>query len=151
MVQTKKVFKLDDDFPQAPFRLIGVGATLKYYALCHHLNNLWQIDFQSLAPVIVKNSKGKKAEFSTLQTASEDGKIVFTVFVNKDAGQFLLPETANYDFVLKVEGELDDEDFKTLCAQIKEVKGVLLSAEIPLDKTKHSSRLILPEKDKKDD
>jgi len=144
-VQTKKVFRLDDDFPQASFRLIGVGATLKYYALCHHLNNLWQIDFQSIKPILIKSNKGKKAEFFTLQTASEDGKIVFTMFVNKEAGQFLLPEAANYDFILKVEGELEDEDVKTLCGQIMEVKGVLLSAEIPLDKTKYANRLVLPE------
>ncbi len=144
-MQAKKVFRLDDDFPQEPFRLIGVGAALKYYVLCHHLNNLWQIDFQSIAPVIIKNSKGKKAEFFALKSASGDGKIVFTVFVNKDAGQFLLPEAANYDFILKVEGELEDEDIKEFCSEIKSVKGVLLSAEIPLEKTKYSNRLLLPE------
>jgi hypothetical protein len=150
-VQTKKVFKLDDDFVQAPFRLIGVGATLKYYVLCHHLNNLWQIDFTSVKPIVVTNSKGKKAEFFTLQSTSEDGKMVFTMFVNKEAGQFLLPEAANYDFILKVEGALEDEDIKTLCAQIGEVKGVLLSAEIPLEKTKNTYRLILPEAEKEEE
>jgi hypothetical protein len=144
-VQTKKVFRLDDDIPQAPFRLIGVGATLKYYLFCHRLNNLWQIDFQSIAPVIIKNSKGKKSEFFTLQATSEDAKTVFTLFVNKDAGQFLLPEAANYDFVLKVEGELGDEDVKMLCGQIMEINGVLLATEIAIDKVKHSGRLMRPE------
>lgn len=144
----KKVFRLDDEEDKVPksLCLIGIAGTVKYYKLCYYLNNFWQLDFEMKSPIsITLPRKQKTFNFIRLQALRQPGEVLYEVIANKDSGEALLPEVANYDLLLKIEAELNIAETKKLCSQIKQVPEIMIAAPIDSAKLKSLERIFIKE------
>jgi hypothetical protein len=144
----KKVFRLEDDEDEVPkpLCLIGIAGTVKYYKLCHYLNKFWELDFEMKTPIAFKPPRKQKTfDFIRLQALRQPGEVLYEVIANKESGEALLPEVANYDLLLKIEAELKPSEAKKLCTQIKQVPEVMIAAPIETEKLKTLERIFIKE------
>jgi hypothetical protein len=141
MAEKKLKNDLDTDY-----RLLGIATSLKEYKLCYFLNQLLDCDFKKLEALSFEpKDRGRKVEFSVLRAEPEESNNTFTVFTNKNMGEFLLHEVSNFDYIIQVTGKFDDENMKALADGVKEMPEVVMSAEIPLRKIKSKERLVYVE------
>jgi hypothetical protein len=128
------------------YKLIGVASSLKEYKLCYHLNELLACDFRKLKDIIFESGdRSSTIQFSVFKAGTEDDPNRFIVFTNKNPGEVLLPEVANFDYIMQIEGKYEAGQMKNLIDGVKQFPGVLMCAEIPLKKIKTKERLIYEE------
>jgi hypothetical protein len=100
------VKKIDDDeIAWGEFQLIGINTSFKGYTLCFHLNQLLEAEFIKLNDHRVL-LKGKKSEtlFQIYGWNDEAHKLQLLLFENKSGNDWLLPEAAGVDFILRIDG-----------------------------------------------
>ena len=133
--------ELDTDYV-----VIGIATSLREYKLCYHLNNLLECDFRKLKDITFEpTDRTRTSQFSVFKAASADNQMQYMVFANKNGGEVLLPEAASFDFLLRVDGNLEIEQVSTLVDGIRNLPDVLLTAEIPARKIKNRERLVYEE------
>lgn len=133
--------ELDTDYV-----VIGIATSLREYKLCYHLNNLLECDFRKLKDITFEpTDRTRTSQFSVFKAASADNQMQYMVFANKNGGEVLLPEAASFDFLLRVDGNLETEQVATLVEGIRNLPDVLLTAEIPARKIKNRERLVYEE------
>lgn len=133
--------ELDTDYV-----VIGIATSLREYKLCYHLNNLLECDFRKLKDITFEpTDRTRTSQFSVFKAASADNQMQYMVFANKNGGEVLLPEAASFDFLLRVDGNLEIEQVATLVDGIRNLPDVLLTAEIPARKIKNRERLVYEE------
>lgn len=145
-MQSVKTYNLvDDPEPDIPFRLIGISISAKYYTVCHYLNKCWQVDFELKKTIPIQVEKDKTTEFNALTTPAyfDMQEITLIMFINKLGTELLLPKFSKFDLILKVQGNSNDSMIARLVRDIKSINGVLVAAEIPLEKVKQLERLHL--------
>ncbi len=128
------------------YHLIGVATALKEFKFCFCLNKLLQCDFVKLKDIIFEiGSRNRNSQFSVFKAASHDEETHYFVFANKSAGEFLLPEANNFDYLVQILGKCEANDLECLMEGIRQLPEVLVSTEIPLQKIKNKERLIYEE------
>lgn len=133
--------ELDTDYV-----VIGIATSLREYKLCYHLNNLLECDFRKLKDITFEpTDRTRTSQFSVFKATSADNQMQYMVFANKNAGEILLPEAGSFDFLLRVDGNLETEQVATLVDGIRNLPDVLLTAEIPARKIKNRERLVYEE------
>jgi hypothetical protein len=138
MADRKFKNELDSDF-----RLIGIATPLKEYKLCFYLNQILGCDFRKLEPITFEpKDRGRKAEFSVFKADEQETNNAYVVFTNKNAGDFLLPEVSNFDYIMQITGKFTAESLKKLINSIMQASDVVLTTEIPVKKIKSKERLI---------
>jgi len=138
MADKKLISELDTDYS-----LAGIATSLKEYQLCYWLNQLLACDFKKLEPLTFEpRDRSRKIQFSVFRAEQAETRNTFTVFTNKNMGEFLLPEVSNFDYIVQIAGKFKEESMKQLLEGMKQVGEVVLSAEIPLKKIKSKERLI---------
>lgn len=141
-VADKKItYQLDADY-----RLIGLATGMKEYKLCFHLNRLLGCDFQKLPDLIFEaKDRTRSSQFSVLKAGDESSPARYFVFGNKNMGEYLLPEFSDYDYLIQVPGNPENETITAILEAIRSLPEVALAAEIPLKKAKSKDRLIYNE------
>lgn len=128
------------------FRLIGIATTLKEYRFCFFLNELLGCDFVKLKDQNVESKDRSSTQtFSVFKGTSANRKSTFFVFSNKNSGQFLLPELNEFDFLLMIRGEMEDEELLNLNEGVSRLNQVLLCSVIPPKKIKNLNRIVYHE------
>jgi len=128
------------------YRLVGIASSLKEYRLCHYLNQLLHCDFKKLEELFFEpKDRTRKIQFSVFKAENEEDKTTFTVFTNKNLGDFLLPEVNNFDYILQVSGKYADGEMKQLMTEIKKFPETIMCTAIPLKKIKSKERLVYEE------
>ncbi len=141
-MQPKKVYRLNDDEVKKPFKLIGISASCKYFKLCHHLNNAFSVDFKALPDPKFKTTKEKH---TVLEAKNELGETEYHFFVNKEGAKAMVPECAEFDFLLKAYGKKTAAALKKIIGIIREQPGVILVSELPATKIKSIGKLDIQE------
>lgn len=126
----------------ADYLLAGIATSLKEYKLCYHLNILLDCSFKKLDDLTFEpTDRSRQAQFSVFKAGEEKDMNRFWVFANKKLSDVLLPEIANFDFIIKIEGRYDEGNFIKLIEGVKLFPEVMMVAEIPLKKIKSKERL----------
>lgn len=128
------------------YRLIGIATTLKEYRLGYFLNELFSCDFRKLKDLLFESSERERnVFFGVLKAIPDDGATEYLVFSNKNGTDTLLPEAANFDYIVQITGKLPDSELADIIREIKKINQVLLCTEIPLSRLKNQQRLIYEE------
>jgi hypothetical protein len=136
-----KVYKLLDE-PEEDFRLIGIATTLKEYKIGYELNRILNTEFEKKADIQFENKeRGRTLSFGLLMAANEQEDVQYFIFNNRNLGETLLPQLSDYDYLLKIEGNVSAQQISAALEGIKALKEVIICAEIPLDKIKQAGRL----------
>lgn len=137
---------LEDDFFDNT-HLLGIVAPLPDYQFCWHLNHILNLDFRKCTHVdIVIYRKSREYIFNVYEYQMPNSQIVHYLYNNKYEGEYLLPEFKNFDFVWLVKSDEDDFlqiDLPQVVESINQIPQVQLITEIPLEKVKNKSLLIL--------
>ncbi|MCW5908195.1 MAG: IPExxxVDY family protein [Chitinophagales bacterium] len=141
MAEKKIKNELDTDYA-----VIGIATPAKEYKLCYHLNRLLVCDFNKVRDLIFESTdRTRSSQFSVFKGISENGQTEYWVYANKNAGEVLLPEAGNFDFLLRVSGYTEEGFLKNMLEEIRQLPEVLLTTEIPLKKIKNKERLVYVE------
>lgn len=125
------------------YRLIGVASSLKEYKFCYHLNQLLNADFIKLNDLIFQsNDRTRSIQFGVFKAGDEEDRNQFFVFNNKNLGEVLLTEAANFDFIVQVKGDCNENEIVAIVDGIKSFPEILACTEIPLKKIKSKERLV---------
>lgn len=132
--------------PDADYRLIGLATGMKEYKLCFALNRLLSCDFQKVPDLTFEaKDRTRSTQFSVLKAGDEANPARYLLFGNKNMGEYLLPEFSDYDYLLQVLGQAEDEQVAALLEAVRSLPEVALAAEIPLKKARSRDRLIYHE------
>jgi len=125
----------EDEIAWHELHLIGISTTFKGYTLCFHLNQLLGAEFQRLKDHnILLKGKQTTTIFQVFGWNDEAQKAQLYLFDNRNGNDFLLPEAAGVDFILRVNGNMKT---KKLIQELKALKEV--SVVIPLSAIKIKS------------
>ncbi len=120
----EKVINLSGD---ADFELIGISSKLSMHKLSWQLNQLLAFDFRRLDEDI---DTAKDRKFSVYQYDAANA--TYILLENKSRGALLLKKLPNIDYLLKIEGDLTDSEFKSLIKKIRQVPDVYACLNIEL-------------------
>ncbi len=128
---------------EVDYRLIGVASSLKEYKFCYHLNQLLNADFAKLNDLVLPSTdRTRTLKFGVFKAGTEEDKNQFFVFNNKNSGDVLLPEAANFDYLIQIKGDCATDEITAVATGIKSFPETLLCTEIPIRKIKNKDRLI---------
>lgn len=129
---------LDDEQELYDFKLIAISCHLKDYKLCWKLNLKLGVEL---------NKAEKDIEIKTKQNSSLHAYFVYdniddycTYYLIKNRSEsFLIPEQANADYFLKLEGEIDE---LFVMKKLNEVPEILTTYSIDINTLKSKENLI---------
>lgn len=137
--------KIKNDW-ETDYAVIGIATSAKEYKLCYHLNRVLMCDLCKVHDLIFESTdRTRSSHFSVFRGISENGHTEYWIYANKNAGDVLLPEAGNFDFLLRISGYTEDDFIKKLLEEIRQLPQILLTAEIPLKKIKNKERLVYVE------
>ncbi len=136
-------FKPDVDY-EAENILIGISCHLKDYRLVHYINKTDKINlsrYDDLVYVIYpdKNDSKKKIEinYPFYYYYSEDDYLAFNFIGNRIDDSVLLAEYDKLDFIIIINGAIENYDHKQLIKYLKQIPNVLVVAELKFDLIKN--------------
>lgn len=139
---SKKVFKLKLDH-SINFKLIGISSHENDYRLVWAINNKLNMQFTKTDYLIVVSSKTKeKREFSRFSYSDEERYFTYTLISNSSPDGFLLPGIKNIDFLIKIQGEMNEDELKALNQKIKSVPVISASYILQPQKIKGINQLL---------
>lgn len=108
---------IDDDF-----MLFALVSSVRDYRLCWFINRALRIDMARQEDIdMLYQKKGRQAAFSCYLYEQPDAYLLYALLQNKSVGKFLLPELKQFDFLLKIEGFMADEEKDHLLKQLKAI------------------------------
>jgi hypothetical protein len=126
----KKVYKLKGLQPEN-FRVICIASHQNHYRLSWALNRVLNIHFRQSDDLVIKHNKANVDQrFSKYTFRTDATPITYHLISNKSEQGFLLKELVNIDYLLKIVGELEDEDFKDIIDKIKNLDIVITAFEL---------------------
>ena len=142
--------KLNDDEMSDNFfegtRILGIASTLKNYQLCFHIEKNLQIDFRTSADLQIPLEKNKRSySFTVYEFVQPAIATEHFLYSNKNDGESFLPELQHLDFIWLLKGGFyeNDEEFKKLQRQLRDITGIQLVTEVSHDKIKSRDNLQL--------
>ena len=122
------------------FKLLGIASSERDYKLCYQLTTLldWKITRLPQHEIELRD-RSIKASFSLFKVEHEQSVSIFYLFGNKSGSDILLPEAADFDYLIKTTGSY--KGTKEVLKKIKQIANVLTAAEIPIKKIKNFDRL----------
>ncbi len=124
--------KISDDIQ---FRLIGISSHENDYRLVWAINNKLKFQFTRTDSLIIHRPALKTdLEFSRFLYADEDRILTYSLISNRCPDGFLFAEIKNFDFLLKVTGEIRESETREFVKKLKAVE--VISASFILDPKK---------------
>ena len=123
------------------FQIWGINSNMEDYRLCLHLNQYlkWNLkrvhDIEFYSPQI----KGFK-HFNAYKYKNEADFYTLELIQNKNAGNILIPELKNFDFLFLLNGEeeyFEEKEFTDLLAKIPGVQSAI-QMDVNTLKSKHN-------------
>ncbi len=129
--------KLILDFEEEQqYSMIGISSGLKDYRLMFYLNKLAGFNFSRAMPFVF-TVKETVLQFSLYVYIDIQNMRNYYLISNKANAVKLIKEFKHFDYLLVMDGEMEDDFTANLAKQIKTVNGVMLASvadDIYLDK-----------------
>lgn len=142
--------KLDDEQISDHFfdhtRILGIASTLKNYQLCFNIEKHLQIDFRTSQDLQIPLEKNKRGySFTVYEFIQPAIATTHFLYTNKNDGEALLPELQHLDYIWLIKGVYynNDEIFRKLQQNLKDISGIQLVSEVSHEKIKSRDNLQL--------
>ncbi len=124
------------DLPGNDHHIIGIAGTVRDYQLVYHINKFANLHLSKKADYVALLSKPEaRVPFSFFQYDQPSRFLVFYLISNKSNDRFLMPVYKQADFLLFVNGPLNDDELKSLLRQIREIP--VLQTAFKLDPSRY--------------
>ena len=138
----KKIHKLHNFFHEE-FYVICIASHQNDYRLSWALNEKLNLRLQKDQDLTVEDKKeGTNRQFTKYSYAEDDQVIQYHLIANKNSEGFLFPDMKNIDFLLKIEGEADEENLNFMVKEIRKIDFVIIAFKLEKLQPKHKKRLI---------
>ena len=127
---TKKL--LLDFEEEISYTIIGISSGLKDYRLMFFLNKLDSFDFKRVDPFHFK-IKEQSFLYSLYVYIDKINLRNFYLISNKANSVKLIKEFKHFDYVLIMDGEIDEDYAMDLAKKIKSINGVLMASNVDED------------------
>jgi hypothetical protein len=117
--------KLSFDFEEEfIYTFVGIASTLKDYRLVFYLNKIFyfQLKRGDSFEFMLKN---QLFSFSFYYYVDQQNMLNYYLLSNKDQSVKLLKDLKHFDYILVIEGEMEDEALNNFAKQFKSINGVL--------------------------
>lgn len=126
------------------FNTWGINTSLEDYRLCQFLNKHLNWQLQRTNDIeISTTTKDNIQIFNTYQYINQHDFYEIELIQNKKAGNILIPELRNIDFLLLQRGETDYFDKHTFSKTIIEIAGIQTAMQIDIDTLKSRHNLLI--------
>ena len=119
------------------FELIGINSREKDFRLAWFLNREMKWSLERKEPYKLE-IKEQNSEHELFKYVSEENHYTIHLISNRSLQGVLIPEYAQLEYLLKVEGR---EDIEELVKQIRKINNVLAAFHLTQDSLKHVSHL----------
>ena len=138
----KKIHKLKDFYPE-DFRIICIASHQSDYRLSWAINEALNLGLQKAQDLAVKNPKGQTVQqFAKYAFEKTNQAYKYFLIANKSTQGFLLPDMKNIDYLLKVEGDVDEDYLSSAIDRIRKINFVIIAFELEKIPEKHKKKLI---------
>ncbi len=114
------------------YSIIGISSQLKDYRLIFYLNKLAGFDFKRVESFVF-TLKGEEFIYSLYVYLDYDNMRNFYLISNQTNSVKLIKEFKHFDYLLIMDGEIEEKFLKELSKRIKSISGVLLSSILNAD------------------
>jgi hypothetical protein len=111
------------------YSIVGITSTLKDYRLIFFLNKLAGINFKRVEPFVF-SFKEKVFTFSVYLQVDDENMRNFYLLSNNNKSVKLIKELKHFDYLLVMDGEIEDDFLNNLSKRIKSVGGVMISSVV---------------------
>jgi len=126
-----KKHKLDIGF-EANFKLFGISSHEVDYKLIWQINQAIDVEFARIDNLVVYNNKlDTDQEFSLFEAEDARKQLQFYFISNRCDNGFLIKEVSNFDYFIKITGEITQDEKKRLIKAIRSIDAV--NATLKLD------------------
>jgi len=130
---------------QVYYKLIGISSHENDYRLVWSMNKQLKMQFVRVDNLTIHSQKlNIDLEFSCFSYHNEDRYLKYHLISNRCPDGFLFPEIKNFDFLLQISGEINNEEIQEINRKIKEVDIISAAFILPPKKIKGIEK-ILPE------
>ncbi|MCB9426470.1 MAG: IPExxxVDY family protein [Flavobacteriales bacterium] len=154
-------YKLDvTDLYSPDFELIAIHSKMEDYRLAFFLNKKLFIRLQKSEESAVQYVKNEAFLFSRFEFEDEKNQSVWTLVENKKTKQsigvfgnlfmdfesvkhsYLVPELKKADYLLKVEGDFNEQELEALVSKTKEINDIQMAYAVQTKQIKSKNNLI---------
>jgi len=125
----KLLLEYDDE---NPYYYLGISSSVKDYQMVFDLNKHLDLKF-SHAEAFRFSHKGQEFVYSFYLYIDHENLINYYLISNRDSTNHLVPSYKQLDFFIIVEGEIIEEEVKTLAQRIKALPRVLFATPLEAD------------------
>lgn len=141
----KKKNRLASDYP-FDFELIGIVSSVKEYKLAWHLNQLPEFHLVKAEDVKIEFSDNKLIRVSNLKDENEFRRAYLLknklVTSNSSINQYLLPELQQFDYLLKLSSQTQENWASEINEKLKFIETIDYSLVVDITKIKLKDNLL---------
>ena len=124
----KKVHKLNIPI-EIDFFIIGIVCNDSDYRLSWQINATLETNLSRDQDIVLKQ-KQNQFPFSLFSYEDEELFLKYSLIKNKSQSTFFIPEQKNFDFFLKISGELTESDVEIIVASIRSIPEVSIALHV---------------------
>ena len=141
-MKKKKVHKLQNFYPE-DFQLVCIASHQNDYRLSWALNEQLNLQLQKDHDLTVHDKKYDTTDQFTKYSYENDNQTIrYYLIANKNSQGFLFPDMKNIDFLLKIEGNMNEDDLSYIVKQIRKIDFVMIAFKSENLLEKHKKKLI---------
>ena len=136
----KNIIKFESDFEGA---LFGIVTQLKDYRLCWYINKELGYDLKKMNDIeIIHKKKNKTAVFSLGRYENDLDKWLVHLVSNRHQGEYLIPEVKQTDFLLVINGAIDEEKKDEILSALKSIPAIQFIVTLDYEALKSKENLV---------
>ena len=141
-MKKKKVHKLQN-FYHEDFQIICIASHQNDYRLSWALNEKLNLGLQKADDLKIEDKKYEiKHQFTKYSYEDSTQTLRYHLIANKNPQGFLFPDMKNIDYLLKIEGDMNEEDISSLIRVIRKIDFVIIAFKLDNLREKHRKKLI---------
>jgi len=121
-----KMLTLDFE-EEIEYSMIGIASNLKDYRLSFYLNRLPNFQFKRVESFVFKK-KDQIFDYSLYVFLDNTNLRNFYLIANKSKSVNLIKDYKHFDYVLIMDGEINDDFLKEVSSQIKQADGIIITS-----------------------
>jgi len=136
----REVLDVEFDFN---FKLFALSTTLRDYQLCYQINKNFLYNLRRVNDIEVNQPKKQVASVhSHFSFCIEELQREIHLITNHSNGSYFLSELKIADYLLKLMGEVSEEEETEILNRLRKIQSVNLVKEIPVDSIRQKNNLI---------
>ncbi|MFP4619965.1 MAG: IPExxxVDY family protein [Bacteroidales bacterium] len=140
-MKKKKVHKLQNFYPE-DFHIICIASHQNDYRLSWALNEQLNLRLRKDQDLTVEGKKSDTVKrFTRYSYDFDDRSVRYHLIANKNSQGFLFSDMKNIDFLLKIEGDMDEESVSFLLKGIRNIDFVIIAFRMENLREKHKKML----------